>query len=250
MSAITFTLDQVIALLQSAHATHPTSGHLRQTAPRLAAEFAKLIDADHTSIHLLHDWIPEPNLTCQDVSAIVALSADPTARHLPECLTGEGIVTMFADASYVAGRRDVFRGQIEFHSSTIVSIARGRGDEAPTVIALGRDTGRPGFTHCHLKLIHVMHRALPIADGPRDMQDQKSHLPPREASVLEQLKEGLSEKQIAAELKLSQHTIHTYVKNIYRRFGVTSRSQLLSLWLQRGGDHSGIGRCGVVTRLM
>jgi DNA-binding NarL/FixJ family response regulator len=58
-------------------------------------------------------------------------------------------------------------------------------------------------------------------------------LPPRILAVLEQLKDGLSEKEIAAQMGLSHNTIHHYVKLIYRRLNVSSRSELMALWLKR-----------------
>ncbi|HEY1685366.1 MAG TPA: helix-turn-helix transcriptional regulator [Tepidisphaeraceae bacterium] len=52
---------------------------------------------------------------------------------------------------------------------------------------------------------------------------------PRE--VLDYLQGGLSEKQISNILGLSRHTIHCHVKQIYRKFGVTSRAELLSRFI-------------------
>ena len=45
--------------------------------------------------------------------------------------------------------------------------------------------------------------------------------------------EGLSEKETAARLDLSGHTVHQYVKALYRRYRVRSRSELLALWIRR-----------------
>ncbi|WP_438023402.1 response regulator transcription factor [Sorangium sp. So ce233] len=59
-----------------------------------------------------------------------------------------------------------------------------------------------------------------------------SRLSPRESTTLERLAEGLSEKQIAAELGLSHHTVHDYVKSLYRHFGVSSRGALLACTLR------------------
>ncbi|HEX4383375.1 MAG TPA: helix-turn-helix transcriptional regulator [Myxococcales bacterium] len=57
-------------------------------------------------------------------------------------------------------------------------------------------------------------------------------LPPRLSEVLTLLSRGLSEKQIAAELSLSAHTVHDYVKALHRRFGVRSRGELLAAALR------------------
>jgi DNA-binding NarL/FixJ family response regulator len=56
---------------------------------------------------------------------------------------------------------------------------------------------------------------------------------PRLRQTLELLLAGDSEKQIAGKLKLSPHTIHDYVKSVYRRFNVCTRAELLALWVRR-----------------
>lgn len=53
-------------------------------------------------------------------------------------------------------------------------------------------------------------------------------LPPRLADTLHGLLAGRSEKEIAADLSLSPHTVHDYVKSLYRRFGVQSRAELMA----------------------
>ena len=58
-------------------------------------------------------------------------------------------------------------------------------------------------------------------------------LSPRERQTLELLLAGNSEKQIAARLAISRHTVHVYVKSLYKRFGVNSRPELLARWVQR-----------------
>ena len=57
-------------------------------------------------------------------------------------------------------------------------------------------------------------------------------LRPSYRDVLHALLGGLSEKEIAAGRRLSRHTIHEYVKAVYRHFGVSSRAQLLSRFIR------------------
>lgn len=59
----------------------------------------------------------------------------------------------------------------------------------------------------------------------------KARLGPREREVLGILLRGLGEKEIARELGISPNTVHTYVTNVYRHFGVDSRAALLSRWI-------------------
>jgi len=59
------------------------------------------------------------------------------------------------------------------------------------------------------------------AVGPRAPQGE---LTPREAEVLALIAEGLSNRQIAERLVVSDHTVHRHVANILARLGVSSRA--------------------------
>lgn len=72
--------------------------------------------------------------------------------------------------------------------------------------------------HCQLMLSH----GLMLARKP---------LSPVQRQVLTLLLTDASEKSIASQLGQSFHTTHTHVRDIFRCFGVTSRSGLLALWL-------------------
>ena len=47
----------------------------------------------------------------------------------------------------------------------------------------------------------------------------------RELTVLRYLRSDLSEREIANELYLSYNTVHSHVKAIYRKLGVSSRAE-------------------------
>jgi FixJ family two-component response regulator len=53
-------------------------------------------------------------------------------------------------------------------------------------------------------------------------------LPRRARQTLDFLLRGDSEKQIATRLELSRHTVHDYVKMVYRRLQVSSRAELMA----------------------
>ena len=57
-------------------------------------------------------------------------------------------------------------------------------------------------------------------------------LSPRMRQTLERLLAGDSEKEIAVRLRLSPHTVHVYVKSLYRRFGVCSRGELFARFVR------------------
>jgi len=54
---------------------------------------------------------------------------------------------------------------------------------------------------------------------------------PRHRQMIPLLLSGKAEKDIASELGLTLGTIHSYVVEIYRNFGVKSRAELSSLWI-------------------
>jgi LuxR family transcriptional regulator, maltose regulon positive regulatory protein len=53
--------------------------------------------------------------------------------------------------------------------------------------------------------------------------------------VLRLLGGGLSEREIAGELVLSFHTVHSHVKSAYRKLGVSSRAEALARVREDGG---------------
>lgn len=58
-------------------------------------------------------------------------------------------------------------------------------------------------------------------------------LPPRLRRTLQALLDGDSEKEAAKRMGLSPHTVHEYVRDLYRHFGVRSRAELLSRWIAK-----------------
>jgi len=56
-------------------------------------------------------------------------------------------------------------------------------------------------------------------------------LSPRQREVLSFLVAGDTLKEVAEKLKISEHTVGDYVKRIYKNFAVTSRAELLALFI-------------------
>jgi DNA-binding CsgD family transcriptional regulator len=57
------------------------------------------------------------------------------------------------------------------------------------------------------------------------------HLTEGPRRVLDLLLKGLQEKEVALRLRISQNTVHVHVREIYKRLGVSSRSELLALFI-------------------
>ncbi len=98
-------------------------------------------------------------------------------------------------------------------------------------LGLHRTSSDKPFTppeHRLVRLFHVELGRLWRRDALRHAKDSNADLPPRLTQTLAALLDGLSEKQIALKLELSQHTIHNYVKALHQRFEVNSRGELLA----------------------
>jgi DNA-binding CsgD family transcriptional regulator len=100
-------------------------------------------------------------------------------------------------------------------------------------ISLYRDALRPysreecrRLNDFHSRLGWLYESAMSATANPN--HPAGAPLQPRLLKVLEELLSGHSEKQVAAKLNYSPHTIHTYVKAIYKHYEVSSRSELLA----------------------
>ena len=62
-----------------------------------------------------------------------------------------------------------------------------------------------------------------------------SLLSKREMDVVRSLAEGLTNREIAERLGLSQHTIKNYLFRVYDKLGVSSRLELLFMTLTQAG---------------
>jgi DNA-binding CsgD family transcriptional regulator len=83
-----------------------------------------------------------------------------------------------------------------------------------------------------IQFFHAEYGAL-LPPQPAFGSSVGAQLAPRQRQVLELLVEGLADKEIAERLGISRHTVNQYTKQLYRRFGVTSRA-LLAARLRRG----------------
>jgi len=62
---------------------------------------------------------------------------------------------------------------------------------------------------------------------------KQTHLSPREEAVLDCLAKGLTYKQIADQLDISIDTIRTYLRRIYEKFHVQSRTEAVAKYLSQ-----------------
>lgn len=103
-------------------------------------------------------------------------------------------------------------------------------------ISICRAPGRRKFGEREVVLVQLVHREIARMVGgalAEYNEPAPSQLPPRVRQVLRCLLEGDGDKQIAARLQLSPHTVNQYIKTIYAHFKVNSRPELLARWVRR-----------------
>lgn len=110
------------------------------------------------------------------------------------------------------------------------------GDEWSGVV-MSRRKGRRDFSPRELALVREAQALItPLVGGPlaRFAEPSPADLSPRVREVLRCLLEGDGDKQIAARLGISRHTVNVHTRVIFRHFGVQSRAELLARWVRRG----------------
>ena len=76
-----------------------------------------------------------------------------------------------------------------------------------------------------------------LADNPLGSKEDPELVEPlteREVEILQQLAYGLTNKQIAARLKISAHTVKFHVSMIYNKMGTTNRVETVNVGLKKG----------------
>lgn len=66
------------------------------------------------------------------------------------------------------------------------------------------------------------------------LDEQVEALTPRESEVLQMVASGLGNKEIAAKLSISEHTVKFHVASILGKLGASSRTEAVSVGIRRG----------------
>jgi RNA polymerase sigma factor (sigma-70 family) len=89
--------------------------------------------------------------------------------------------------------------------------------------------GSPMTTHIARKVV------MSFQKSPTEQQaaDELSKLSEREQQVLDLLAQGLIYKEIADKLEISYESVHTYIRRIYEKLQVRTRTEAVAKFLQR-----------------
>jgi len=99
-------------------------------------------------------------------------------------------------------------------------------DELLAAIREVNQGGSPMTTHIARKVVLSFQRA------PASVQPAED-LSPREKEVLDCLAHGFLYKEIADKLGISYETVHTYIRRIYEKLQVRTRTEAVALFLRR-----------------
>src|SRR5271154_4445241 len=89
--------------------------------------------------------------------------------------------------------------------------------------------GSPMTTHIARKVVLSFQKT----SGQQQAANELSELSEREQQVLDLLAQGLIYKEIADKLEISYETVHTYIRRIYEKLQVRTRTEAVAKFLQR-----------------
>src|SRR6185369_9564582 len=86
--------------------------------------------------------------------------------------------------------------------------------------------GSPMTTHIARKVVQSFQRTAAAAPPTENLSE-------REQQVLDLLSQGLMYKEIAEKLTISYETVHTYIRRIYEKLQVRTRTEAVAKFLRR-----------------
>jgi two-component system, NarL family, response regulator YdfI len=103
---------------------------------------------------------------------------------------------------------------------------------SPDQLAAALEAAMAGLVVVHPSEIAAALPASTAALSP--LRELREPLTPREREVLEMLASGLVNKEIAAKLSISEHTVKFHVASILGKLGAATRTEAVSLGFRRG----------------
>ena len=107
-------------------------------------------------------------------------------------------------------------------------------DVAPEALAEAIRAVHRGEARLHPRVAQALMLQVGQGTKPSDPPERAFSLTPREAEVLALLTRGLSNKEIAAELAITETTVKTHVSNILSKLGLQDRTQAAVYALRHG----------------
>jgi DNA-binding NarL/FixJ family response regulator len=196
---------------------------------RVRGSFSRLVDrsqgfscvSQHRCAEEALDELPavRPDVVLMDIN-LPGISGVDCVRRLKALLPDAQVVmlTVYEDTDLIFGALAA--------GATGYLLKRTPPDELLRGIRDVHRGGSPMTSHIARKVVQSFRQTEP------DNADEGA-LSPREQEVLDHLARGYLYKEIAAELAISYDTVHTYVRRIYEKLQVHSRTEAVAKHLTR-----------------
>ena len=176
--------------------------------------------AGHPSIRVVGEAARLADVNEKETEVAVLASVSATRRIEP---VGFGIL-------FLADDIDSIRGMLtaDLHAWGVLSLEAGVDELAAGIAAVaeGLWVAAPG-------LVEEMIRLPKGRDGLGD-ESLAEPLTAREKEVLQNMAEGLANKQIALELGISEHTVKFHLSALYAKLGASSRTEAVKRGIELG----------------
>ncbi|TNB81820.1 helix-turn-helix transcriptional regulator [Pseudomonas sp. Fig-3] len=111
----------------------------------------------------------------------------------------------------------------------VVEVFAHRGSRPQAAISLLRTAEQGAFTSEQLTQLAALQALLQLAVANLPPQDDSfSSLTPKERQIALLLRQGVSNKELARELDVGLPTVKTHLINLFRKTGVSNRTELVS----------------------
>jgi DNA-binding NarL/FixJ family response regulator len=180
------------------------------------------------------------------VPAVTKVAAVTTVDELLRRYPAERPELVLVGAGVSGGASELTRRLVSAYPEANVVVVAADEDRDGVVQAIAG--GARGFLHHGVsreELCATVAHALAAPSEPsggravRDVEElpQLPELTQRELQVLKGMSEGKSNGQIGRELYLSEDTVKTHARRLFRKLGVNDRAQAVALGFRRGLVH-------------
>ena len=181
---------------------------------------------------------PEPDMTVVAVAANGREGLEQYRRHQPD------ITLMDLRMPDMGGVEAIRTIRAEFPSAKIIVLSTYQGDED---VYRALEAGAVTYLLKDMVAEKMMGVIREVAEGGRPIPAEvaqllssrmfQSALTNREIEVLQHVARGMRNKEIAAELGISEETVQGHVKNILAKLRVHDRTEAVAVGIRRGIVH-------------
>jgi DNA-binding NarL/FixJ family response regulator len=173
-------------------------------------------------------------------SLLYALGKTPSAFVLLNLMTTDSATLLGAATNFGVDARVIAMGVSEQDEQSIVACAEAgvagyhtRSESLTELLAL-LDKVAGGETHCSPRVSAILLRRLSALASGREVGITERVLTVREAQILDMLKVGMSNRDIADQLCIAVHTVKNHVHSVLTKLGVRTRAQAVAVSLSGG----------------